>query len=60
MNPEFPVTMIPLLILSGIMQWRAAKYFGGSDYTREQLMSKYSSGVCFICAFLFIIMNFFF
>lgn len=59
MNPEFPITIIPLLILSGIMQWRISKYFDGGDYACEELISKYSGVVCFACAFLFIIMNFF-
>lgn len=59
MNPEFPITMIPILMLSGIMQWRISKYFENGDYVREQLISKYSVIVCFACAFLVIIMNFF-
>lgn len=59
MIPEFPITMIPLLLLSGIMQWRISKYFDNSDYVHEQLVSKYSGVVCFACAFLVIIMNFF-
>ncbi len=59
MNPEFPIAIVPLFILSGVMQWSISRYFGDSEYTYEQLVTKYSGAVCFACAVLFVIMNFF-
>lgn len=59
MNSVFPIAAVPVFILSGAMQWSISRYFGNSEYAYEQLVTKYSSVVCFACALLFAIMNFF-
>ncbi len=59
MNSIFPIAAVPVFILSGAMQWSISRYFGDSEYTYEQLVTKYSGAVCFACALLFAIMNFF-
>lgn len=59
MNPEFPIVVVVLLILSGFMQQRISGYFDGGEYTHERLVAKYSGWVCFAFALLFLVMNFF-
>lgn len=59
MNPEFPIVVVVLLILSGLMQQHISGYFDGGEYTRERFIAKYSGWVCFAFALLFAVINFF-